>query len=490
MSSFFLPSKRSTKDRKRKKSVVRKPRPEKEVVKGPKKIKKTARDEEIDSESDHESTKVERKPNGIKIVDDDEEEEETVAEKRLRLAKQYIAQVEEEELSKREDAELDYDAIAHRLKEDVLREAGKLQRKVADTLCAPGIGDVRTLRGHQLPVTCLAVTPDDRFAFSGDKDGCIIKWDLESGVKVHVFKCQKRRKREGKRGGRGRGRERDDTPGHAGCVLGLAVSSDGKFLASGGKGGAVHVWDAETNAHIHKFTGHRDTVSGLAFQGSSHELFSCSLDRTVKIWNLDEMLYVETLFGHQDGVAAIDCLQREKPVTAGTDDRTVRIWKVVQESQLVFTGHKASIDCVRLINEEHFITGSQDGSIALWAVVKKKPLVRRLHNSAVCEEGGGEGREVGSGWVTAVAALPNTDLVASGSSNGHVALWKCGGDFRSLDSSFTVEVQGFVNCLQFAHSGSCLVAAVGQEHRLGRWWRDSSVRNCIAIIPLPRTQNC
>ena len=42
-------------------------------------------------------------------------------------------------------------------------------------LCAPEIGDVRTLRGHQLPVTCVAVTPDDRFAFSGDKDGCIIK---------------------------------------------------------------------------------------------------------------------------------------------------------------------------------------------------------------------------------------------------------------------------------------------------------------------------
>ena len=43
---------------------------------------------------------MERKPNGIKIVDDEEEEEEeTVAEKRLRLAKQYIAQVEEEGMS-------------------------------------------------------------------------------------------------------------------------------------------------------------------------------------------------------------------------------------------------------------------------------------------------------------------------------------------------------------------------------------------------------
>ena len=41
----------------------------------------------------------ERKPksvNGLKLVAEDEEEEETAPEKRLRLAKEYIAQVEEE----------------------------------------------------------------------------------------------------------------------------------------------------------------------------------------------------------------------------------------------------------------------------------------------------------------------------------------------------------------------------------------------------------
>ena len=43
---------------------------------------------------------------------------------------------------------------------------------------APDGGDIRTLRGHQLPVTCNALTPDDRFAFSADKDGCIIKCTL------------------------------------------------------------------------------------------------------------------------------------------------------------------------------------------------------------------------------------------------------------------------------------------------------------------------
>ena len=50
-------------------------------------------------------------------------------------------------------------------------------------------------------------------------------------------------------------------------------------------------------------------------------------------------------------------------------------------------------------------------SIALWAVVKKKPLVKRAHSS---EEEGEKGEGVGEGWVTAVAAFPNSDLVASG----------------------------------------------------------------------------
>ena len=44
-------------------------------------------------------------------------------------------------------------------------------------------------------------------------------------------------------------------------------------------------------------------------------------------------------FGHQDAVTGIDSLLRERAVTCG-NDRTVRVWKVVEESQLVFHGHK------------------------------------------------------------------------------------------------------------------------------------------------------
>ena len=40
---------------------------------------------------------------------------------------------------------------------------------------APDMADARRLKGHQLSVTCVTMTPDDKFIYSGSKDCCIIK---------------------------------------------------------------------------------------------------------------------------------------------------------------------------------------------------------------------------------------------------------------------------------------------------------------------------
>ena len=47
---------------------------------------------------------------------------------------------------------------------------------------------------------------------------------------------------------------------------------------------------------------------------------------------------------------------------------------------------------------------------------------------------------------------------------------------------------GFINALAFSHHGDFLVAAVGQEHKLGRWWRDKKSRNSVTVISLKRKQ--
>ncbi|KYO22981.1 U3 small nucleolar RNA-interacting protein 2 isoform X2 [Alligator mississippiensis] len=422
--------------------------------------------EEISSDSDVESPAL----SGKRKRDNEAEEEieETAQEKKLRLAKLYLEQLRQQEEEKAEEEAFKEELVAGRLKEDVLEQKGKLQRLIAKDLQPPDPAEIRVLRGHQLPITCLVISPDDKYIFSAAKDCSIIKWDVESGKKEHVI-------RGGKKGTEGH-------VGHTAHILCMAISSDGKYLATGDRNKLIMIWEAATCKHLYTFTGHRDAVSGLSFRKGTHQLYSASHDRSVKVWNVAENAYVETLFGHQDVITGLDSLSRECCVTSGGRDGTIRVWKIPEESQLVFYGHQGSIDCVQLINEEHMVSGADDGSVALWGLSKKKPLatVRQAHSNH-----GAQGLEQPY-WISSVAAMLNSDVVATGSCSASVRLWKCNEGFRKLELLFDIPLVGFVNSLKFSNAGDFLVAGIGQEHRLGRWWRIKEAKNSICIIPLKR----
>ena len=53
-------------------------------------------------------------------------------------------------------------------------------------------------------------------------------------------------------------------------------------------------------------------------------------------------------FGHQDKITDIDVLSQERVVTSGARDGSVRIWKIVEESQLVFHGHRLALSAAFL----------------------------------------------------------------------------------------------------------------------------------------------
>lgn len=463
MSSFFI---RNDKPQKRKFNGSQRGKLKSSSTKNHKKSS-NAKDEEIESDSELEE----------KDLSEYSSDEETAQEKKIRLAKKYLEQLKAEEDG--DDAAVDdddeaagaRDAVADRLKHDFLEQKGKLHLEVADQYIVPDPSDVIVLRGHKLPVTCAVVSSDDKFIFSASKDASLIKWSVQEGHKVYMIPGVKKGNKV-------------KQVGHSSQILALAISTDSKFLVSGEQKHLIHVWNPSTCQLIHTFKGHKDAVTGLAFRKNSHQLFSCSNDRSVKVWDLDQMCYVETLFGHQDSITAIDSLTRERALTAGGRDGSLRIWKIVEESQLVFHGHTGSIDCVALINESSFLSGGDDNSICLWSVMKKKPLAtyKNAHNGEMNANSSNE-----ENWISAVASLQHSDLIASGSKDGCIRLWKCGPNFKSLTPLFSIRVVGFVNSLQFSKDGSFLVAAVGQEHKYGRWWRIKEARNSVCIIKLRKS---
>jgi hypothetical protein len=186
----------------------------------------------------------------------------------------------------------------------------------------------RLIKAHKKPITCIALTSDDSTCFSGAKDCCVVKVDVETGqktVRTHHNKQYYLRRANNYlmqtnssrllfdsqiiRGDR----SRKGTEGHLGHVLAVAVSDDNRLLATGGNsfsvngnrstfestfdcfffllchpGGAgmdkvVKVWDVRTCKLVKEFEGHRDAVSALTFRKGSTDLYSGSYDRCVKV---------------------------------------------------------------------------------------------------------------------------------------------------------------------------------------------------------------
>uniref|UniRef100_A0A915N0V5 Uncharacterized protein n=1 Tax=Meloidogyne javanica TaxID=6303 RepID=A0A915N0V5_MELJA len=227
------------------------------------------------------------------------------------------------------------------------------------------------------------------------------------------------------------------------------------------------------------------------------------------VWNMDEMGLMNRLYGHQDVIEQLDILQWPRVLSCGGMDKSCRLFKVIEESHLVFNGFTdcISIDCVALINEEHFISGSADGSLYIWSMSRKKPVFvkRKAHgfhsmpqiqnssnneidvdlmkdlNTRKANKSVGEPR-----WICSVAALPYTDLVASGSSDGFLRLWRVGQDWKSLDQIAQFNMPGFINDIRFSYNGCYIVCAVGQEHKRGRWWTLKEAKNRIMVIYLQK----
>lgn len=392
-------------------------------------------------------------------AEDSDGDQETAEQKKLRLAKKYLEEIEKEEAKRAELKELD-DAVRKRLQKDYLDQKGKLHVDVADRISASATFDVRLIRAkeHRLPLTCVCISNDGQFVFSGSKCGSVIKWGVKEKKKLGCLTYK----------------THPNLLKHT--VTSIAITTDAKYLATSDESPHIHIWDPNTLKHVHTFKGHKDNVTGLVFRKNTHDLYSASNDRSVKIWSLDEMAYVETLFGHQSAITSIDALTKERAVTAGGRDSSVRIWKIVEESQLIFNGPTGSLDEVKLLDEDHFVSGSDNGSLCVWSVLKKKPL---------CSVPEAHGSENGvPRWITSLATILNSDVFASGSYDNSIRLWKICEGYHKIEPLLAIEVHGFVNGMQFTSDSMQLYAAVGQEHKAGRWFRTGSAKNGLLVVNL------
>ncbi|MBF0567972.1 MAG: AAA family ATPase, partial [Nitrospirae bacterium] len=157
---------------------------------------------------------------------------------------------------------------------------------------------------------------------------------------------------------------------HSGIVFALAMSPDGKFLATASGDFTLKLWDLETCREVRTFFGHQWLVRACVFTQDGSEIISGSWDNTLKLWDIKTGELIRTFSGHQDRVSTCILTQDGSGIISGSWDRTLKLWDIkTGEVIRTFSGHKGEVyTCIQTQDGSGIISGSWDMTLKLWDI--------------------------------------------------------------------------------------------------------------------------
>jgi len=200
--------------------------------------------------------------------------------------------------------------------------------------------------------------------------------------------------------------------GHTEPLYSVALSPDGRWVATGSADYRVKVWDAATGRERWTFPGHTAEVHAVVFSRDGRILITGSADATVKLWDIASGCQVRTLH-NGSGMFALALSPNGRILVTGNADKSIRVWDW-KKGRLLRTlrGNETAIYAVAISSDNRtVVTGDFGGGVKLWDIHSGRKI-RTLQR---------EGAK-----PTPVAFSPNGRWVAAVAIDKSIQLWDTG----------------------------------------------------------------
>jgi WD40 repeat protein len=163
--------------------------------------------------------------------------------------------------------------------------------------------------------------------------------------------------------------------GHPNEVTCIAVSRDGKCIASGSIDGTIRVWNPETTQSILDMCkGDTGSINHVAISHNGQRIASISGMRVVWIWDAQTGQVVSRPCEGNEIITCLAFSPNGSQIATSGYDCVMRLWDVERGIAVCepFAGHAATINCIAWSQDgTRIASGSEDKTVIIWDALTK-----------------------------------------------------------------------------------------------------------------------